>query len=153
MGCLGRIVALVVALLAFLAVSLALGRVLSANGAERAAIVALLEAQARGDADGIVARITDCAGSSRCRARADANARRLRSPGRVELVRLDPSTTFSLGGGHEGVARVVWRTPRRLTVVQCVAVRRGGNVVTGLTVELLALSAPINREASCLRRP
>lgn len=143
-----RILLVALALLAFLAVSLALARVLSANGAERSAILSLVEAQARGDADAVVARIEGCARRPACVAQARANAAALRSRGRVELVRLDASTSFSLGGS-DGVARVVWRTPARTTVVQCVEVRRGGNVAAGLSIELRALSRPIERESSC----
>ena len=143
-----RILLLALALLAFLAISLGLARVLSANGAERSAILALLEAQARGDAPGVVARIDGCERRPTCVAQAQANAARLRSSGAVELVRLDASTSFSLGG-TAGVARVVWKTPSRTTVVQCVHVRRGGDVVRGLSVDLRSLSRPIDRESSC----
>lgn len=143
-----RILLVLFAVLAFLAVSAALARVLSANGAERSAIERLLAAQARGDAAELIARIDGCAASAACRATARANAARLRSAGRVAIVRLDPSTSFSLGGS-DGVARVVWKTPSRLTTVQCVHVRRGGDVLDGLTVELRSLSRPIAREASC----
>jgi hypothetical protein len=143
-----RILLLALALLAFLAISAALARILSANGAERSAIERLLDAQARGDAAGVVARIDGCAASAGCRAEAQANAARLRSTGALQIVRLDPSTSFSLGG-TEGVARVVWKTPSRLTVVQCVRVRRGGDVLHGLRIELRALSRPIPRESSC----
>lgn len=143
-----RILLVALALVAFVAASLGLARVLSANGAERSAILALIEAQARGDADATIARIDGCADDAACLAAQRVNAAKLRSPGRVELVRLDASTSFSVGGG-EGVARVVWKTPARTTVVQCVTVRRGGNVVAGLSVELLALSRPIDRESSC----
>ncbi len=143
-----RILLGALALLVFLALSLGLARVLSANGAERSAILALLEAQAGGDADAMVARIDDCAAQPACVARARANATGLRSPGRVELVRLDASTSFA-PTGSEGVARVVWKTPARTTVVQCVDVRRAGDVVSGLSIELLALSRPIDRESSC----
>lgn len=143
-----RILLGALALLAFLAISLGLARVLSANGAERSAVLALVEAQARGDVEGMIRRIDGCARRPGCTARARANAERLRSPGRVELVRLDASSSFSLGGTR-GVARVVWKTPGRTTVVQCVTVRRGGNVVGGLSIELLALSRPIARESSC----
>jgi hypothetical protein len=143
-----RIILLVLGVLAFLLVSVGLARVLNANGAEQSAIVALVEAQARGDADAMVARIEDCAQQPACVATTRANAARLRSPGKVELVRLDASTSFSLGG-HEGVARVVWKTPSNTTVVQCVTVRRGGDVVGGLSVELLALSRPIGHQSAC----
>jgi hypothetical protein len=143
-----RILLLVLGLLAFLAVSLGLGRVLSANGAERDAILALVAAQARGDAATMIARIDGCASRPACVATARANAARLRAPGRVELVRLDPSTSGSLGG-TSGVARVVWKTPSQTTVVQCVGVHRGGDVVGGLSVELRALSRPIGHQSAC----
>jgi hypothetical protein len=146
-----RILLVLLALGAFVAISLGLGRVLSANGAERDAILALLEAQARGNADAVIARVEGCAERSACAATARANAAQLRATGKVELVRLDASTSFSLGG-HDGVARVVWKTPSRTTVVQCVAVHRGGDVIGGLSVELRALSRPIGHQAACPTR-
>jgi hypothetical protein len=149
----GRILAVLLTLAAFLAVSLALARVLSANGGERTAIADLLDAQARGDTGAMLARIDGCRADPLCRSTVAANARRLRSHGKLEVVRLDPSTSFSIGGGTTGTARVVWHTPGRTTVVQCVRVRRGGDLVGGLSVELLALSRPIARESSCPVRP
>ena len=143
-----RIGAVGLVLLAFLAISAGLARVLSANGGERSAIARLLDAQGRGDAAAMMAQIDGCARQPACRTLADANAARLRSPGKVEIVRLDPSTNFSLGGAT-GTARVVWTAPSRTTVVQCVRVHRGGNVLSGLTIDLRRLSAPIDRESSC----
>jgi hypothetical protein len=67
----------------------------------------------------------------------------------MQLVRLDASTSFSLGGGSTGVARVVWTAPTRTTVVQCVTVRRGGSVLHGLSIDVLALSSPIGHQSSC----
>jgi hypothetical protein len=127
---------------------LGLARVLSVNGAEQSAILDLLRAQARGDSGAMIEQIEGCAERPSCVADARATATRLRSPGKVVLVRLDASTSFSLGG-RDGVARVVWKTPARTTVVQCVDVRRGGDVLSGLTVDLRALSRPIGREAAC----
>lgn len=143
-----RLLLLALGVVAFVAISLALARVLSANGAERDAIFALVRAQARGDAAAMVARIDGCAQRPSCVAGARANAARLRAPGTVELVRLDPSTSFSLGG-TSGVARVVWSTPAHETVVQCVTVHRGGDVIGGLSVELRALSGPIGHQSNC----
>jgi hypothetical protein len=143
-----RILLLLAAVVAFLAISAGLARVLSSNGAERDAIAALLGAQARGDTAGVIARIDGCRTRPACRAGAALNAARLRSPGRVRIVRLDPSTSFSLGGTR-GVARVVWTAPGRTTVVQCVAVRRGGDVLRGLRIELRSLSPPIGHQSSC----
>jgi hypothetical protein len=51
----GRILLLVLGLALFLAISVGLARVLNANGAEQSAIVDLLRAQARGDADAMIA--------------------------------------------------------------------------------------------------
>jgi hypothetical protein len=143
-----RILLLVLGLALFLAISVGLARVLNANGAEQSAIVDLLRAQARGDADAMIAQLDGCAQRSSCVADARATAARLRSPGRIVLVRLDASTSFSLGG-HDGVARVVWKTPSRTTIVQCVDVYRGGDPIGGLSVELRALSRPIGHQAAC----
>jgi hypothetical protein len=143
-----RIAAVLAALVVFLAISAGLARVLSANGAERSAIESLIDAQARGDAPAMISQIQGCSAEATCVSTARGNAARLRSTGSVQLVRLDASTSFSLGG-HTGTARVVWTAPSRTTVVQCVRVRRGGNVVAGLTVRLLSLSAPINRQGDC----
>lgn len=143
-----RILLLALGVVAFLAISLGLARVLGANSTERSRIVALLQAQARGDAAEMIDRIDGCAGDPACRADAEANAARLRSPGEVKIARLDPSTSFSLGGTSD-TARVVWTTLRRTTVVQCVEVRRTGNVIGGLDVELRSLSRPIARTSSC----
>ncbi len=143
-----RILLVVLGLVVFLAISLGLARVLSANGAEQDAVLSLLRAQARGDANGVIAQMEGCAQRPSCVADAHATSTRLRSPGKVVLVRLDASTSFSLGG-HDGVARVVWKTPSRTTIVQCVDVHRGGDVLRGLTVELRALSRPIGHQAAC----
>src|SRR6476659_8225811 len=143
-----RILLLVAGFLLFVAISLGLGRVLSANGAERDAILTLLEDQARGDADAVVARVEGCAARPARVATARADAAQLSAPGKLTLVRLGASTGLALGD-HDGVARVVWKTPSRTTVVQCVDVHRGGDVIGGLSVELRALSRPIGHQAAC----
>lgn len=143
-----KILVVAVAGVAFLLVSFALGRVLNVNGAERAAIASLLDAQGRGDAPALIAGLDGCAEDGVCRATATANAAELSSREPVELVRLDLSTSFSLGG-TTGTARVVWATPRRLTVVQCARVLRDGDVLSGIHVKVQALSRPIGREESC----
>src|SRR5207244_841321 len=78
--------------------------------------------------------------------RARANARRLRRGGPVQIVAYDSATSHALAS-RTGLTRVVWKTPDTLTVVQCVRVRRSGSALRGLTVRLLALSAPIRRTA------
>jgi hypothetical protein len=144
-----RLLTIALAVVAFLAISAGLARVLSANNAERAAIQTLIAAQARGDASGVIAQLDGCAANPVCVATEHRNAAGLRSPGHTQLVRLDASTSFSLGGGHLGIARVVWTAPTRTTIVQCVEVRRGGDVIGGLSIQLRSLSSPIGHQSSC----
>jgi hypothetical protein len=148
MGRSRRYLVLASAVVVFLLLSAGLARILSANGAERAAIRDALQAQAQGDSDALVAAIDGCAHDERCRETAAANAAALRSSGEVELARVDLSTSFS-PFDTTGTARVVWKTPTRLTVVQCARVHRAGNAVSGIEVRLTALSRPIGRETSC----
>jgi hypothetical protein len=136
---------------AFLFVSALLARALSVDGAEQSAITAVLKAEARGDAPGIVSRIRDCGLSAACRARATANAGALRSPGSVSVIKLDPSASFSLGSTL-GTARVAWRIGGGLPIVQCVRVRRAGSVLSGLRVELLEISRRIPSDKDCPAR-
>jgi hypothetical protein len=141
-----RIALGVLALLVFLAISALVARWLTTDNAERDKVTRLLQAQARGDAPAMVRQLTGCAPA--CAAQARANARRLRRAGAVQIVAYDSATAHALST-RTGVTRVVWKTPQTLTVVQCVRVRRSGSAVRGLTIRLLALSAPIPRTASC----
>ncbi len=141
-----RPILIVLVTAAFVAVSVLVGRWLHTDSIERGQVTELLRAQARGDA-GRVLRELDCRDAG-CAALARANARRLRSPGELEIVRYDSGTAHALGSETKPT-RVVWDAPGRLTVVQCVLVRRTGNPLAGTTVSLLRLSAPIGREASC----
>ena len=57
------------------------------------------------------------------------------------------------GQGTEGTARVAWNTSSYgLPIVQCVKVRRGGNPISGLKVELLVVSRRIASDAACPAR-
>lgn len=141
-----RAALIIVAVVAFLGCSFLIARWLNTDSVERGRVVDLLEAQARGDADAVVAQL-DCADAA-CEALARENARRLRTPGDVEIVRYDAPTSHALGS-QEAPARVVWQAPGRLPTVQCVLVRRDGTALTGASVTLLRLSAPIGRESSC----
>jgi hypothetical protein len=141
-----RRVALGAAVLAFLLVSAILARWLSAEGAERAKVERLLDAQARGDTGAMAREIDGC--DAGCRNDLQVLAAELRGPGEVEVVRYDSGTSHSLGSATEPT-RVVWRRGDGLPTVQCVDVRRKGNVLTGPRVTLLALSRPIGRESSC----
>lgn len=140
---------IVIGVLVFLAISTLLARAFSAEGAERSAISSLISTEANGDAAGTVARIHDCAATPGCRAQVTAVSAPLRRRGTVEILQLDPSSGFSLGGTN-GIARVAWNTNAdRTPVVQCVRVRRTGNVLKGLHIQLLHLSARIKSSAEC----
>src|SRR3954447_6499612 len=141
-----RLLAIAAGLLVFLAASAGVARWLTADNAERDKVEQLLRAQARGDAAGMLRELDRCAGG--CAARVRANASRLRRPGKLQIARYDSSTSHALGA-DTGQTRVVWKTPRTLTVVQCVTVRRSGNPIGGINVELLGISAPIGRESAC----
>ena len=141
-----RAALIALAVLAFLAASAVLARWLTTENAERDQVTTLLRAQARGDAGGMLRELDGC--DAACRARVGANARRLRRPGAVEVIRLDSGTAHALAG-KTAPTRVVWKTPGTLTVVQCVLVHRAGNALSGLDVRLRSIGPPIGREASC----
>jgi hypothetical protein len=144
-----RLLLLVSAIVVFLLISALLARVLSANGAERDAVVKLLNAQARGDAGAVRSQVSGCDAGSPCETKLSAVAARVRRPGRVLVLSYEAASGFSLGG-TSGIARVAWRTDTQVKpVVQCVSVRRTGDPISGLGIELTAISAPIGNEASC----
>ena len=143
-----RAAAIAAALLVFLAVSALLARFLSTENAERSAESGLLQAQARGDANGMLARLHGCPERAACVAAVRANASRLRRPGAVKILSLKSATAYSLSGAR-GKTRLAWTVIGRLPVVQCVEVRRTGSFLSGITVTLLSISAPIAGEADC----
>jgi hypothetical protein len=140
-----------VGIVVFLAISALLARVLSVDGAERNAIYGLVQAEARGDAAGMASRIVECGGSPACRQRITTNALELKRQGSVVILTLNPSAGFSLGS-TVGTARIAWRAGNALPVVQCVRVRRAGNALSGLRVELLEISLRIKSDAVCPAR-
>ena len=132
----------------FLGISLMLARSLSATGAERSKVLEVAKAQARGDAKAVLHDTPACAEEPACVAATDAFVSRLKRPGDVEILQYRPSVQLPLTN-VVGTGRVAWRAGRDgLPVVQCVRVRRDGPL-SGATVELLSISAPIGREASC----
>jgi hypothetical protein len=144
-----RRLAVVAAAVAFLLVTLLVARWLTTEGRERDAVTGLLRAQARGDAGAMLRRLDGCRADARCAATVRADARRLRRPGRLEILAYDSGTAYALGASS-GPTRVAWRVVGRgLPVVQCVEVARGGTVLAGRSVTLRRLSAPIGRESPC----
>lgn len=143
-----RFVLIGLAAIVFLAISGLLARYLTAENAERNAVHKLLIAQGRGDADAMARSIAGCSARAACREQMRALARRLRRPGDVKILNLDSDTSHSLKSAT-GLTRVAWNVPDRLPVVQCILVRRKGNPVTGTSITLLSLSAPIARTGGC----
>ena len=142
------IVGIVVGILLFLVISALLARVFSANSAEQSAITSLVRSEAKGDVGAIVGAVEGCRNDPSCRQRAAVNAAALKHSGAVSIIQLQPSTSFSLGG-TEGTARVAWNVGGSLPIVQCVKVRRAGNPISGLSVQLLVVSKRIHSDAAC----
>ena len=143
-----RIGLVALGVLVFLALSAMLARWLGAATAERNEATEVIKLQARGDARGVVQKIEGCRLDPACVARITRQVQRLRTPGRVRIVRVEDVAGLALGSRTD-TARIVWKAGTRLPTVQCVRVRRSGNPISGYQVDVLALGAPIGREASC----
>jgi hypothetical protein len=131
----------------FLGVSFLLARGLTGAGNERSHVLDVLRAQARGDADGVLAQLPACRAEPACAQVTRERVARLRRPGKIEILNYRPSVQVALTR-QTGTGRVAWRAGTSGPVVQCVRVRRDGPL-TGGDVELLSISAPIGNESSC----
>lgn len=132
----------------FLGMSALLARALSAAGTERARVLDVARAEARGDGGRVLALTPACAAQPACAATTRAFVARLRRPGEVEVLQYRPSVQVTFTR-TTGTGRIAWRAATTgLPVVQCVRVRRDGPL-TGNGVELLSVSAPIKGESSC----
>ncbi len=125
-----------------------LARYLFTENVERNDILAVLRAQAHGDAPRELALLDGCRAKPACVASVRASAVRLRRPGTVKILSIKSPTAGALGE-TTGTARVAWTVIGQLPVVQCVVVHRSGNALQGLHVSLRSLSAPIENEADC----
>lgn len=132
----------------FVAVSVLLARFLSTENAERDDVLAVLVAQASGNANAMLAKLHGCRSTPACAATVRSNAMRLRRAGPVKILSLTSHTAYSLSASH-GKTRVAWTVIGRLPVVQCVQVARTGNFLSGMSVTLSSISAPIPNEADC----
>jgi hypothetical protein len=146
MGRVKRLLLIAVAVIALVATSAVVARWINNDTVERGKVVELLRAQAKGDAAQML-DLVDCADPA-CERLIRANARKLRGKGELKIALYQSQTAHALRSRTKPT-RVVWFTPDRLTTVQCVLVRRSGNVFAGTSVTLLRLSAPIDRESSC----
>lgn len=145
------LIAIPVAIVLFLVISALLARVFNANSAEQSAITSLVTAEAHGDVSAIESDILGCRTTPSCLQQAVSNATRLKHPGAISIGELNPSTSFSIAG-TEGTARVAWVAGGSLPITQCVRVRRTGNVLSGLHVELLAVTPRLKTDADCPAR-
>jgi hypothetical protein len=136
-------VTLVVLVVGFLA-----ARWLTTENRERDAVFALLERQAAGDEQGVLDDLEGC--DAACQAKVRAFLPRVEGAGKVKIARLDSGTSYSFGTAT-GTTRVVWvHGVDARPIVQCVQVRRRGGPLTGRSVSLLAISAPLaDNEGSC----
>jgi hypothetical protein len=141
---------LAVAFVVVLVVGALLARFLSAENAERSDDAALVQAEARGDLAGMLAQLSGCRESPSClaTARADASDPRVRRAGAVKILQLESPTADSMSGAT-GKTRLAWTVIGTLPVVQCVDVRRTGNFLSGIHVQLIGISAPISGEGAC----
>lgn len=130
----------------FLVISAMLARFLAVENIERDAILGVLRAEARGDAPAMLARLHDCPAACQATVRADAAA--LRGPGQVTILADQSPTAYALTGAS-GRTRIAWKLPGRLPTVQCILVRRAGNAVTGISLSLRSISAPIGLQSDC----
>jgi hypothetical protein len=142
------IIVILVAVVVFVAISGLLARAFSVANAEQAAITDLIAAEARGDSHAMIAAILGCEASSSCRAAVARNITKLRRSGAIQIADYNASAGFS-PFSTTGVARVAWTAGNSLPVVQCVEVHRAGNLLTGQTVQLLAISPRISGGADC----
>jgi len=134
----------------FLVISGLLARWLSVENLERDEDLRVIQAEARGDPAGMAALLSGCRERSACVARMrqiDANPR-VRRPGSVKILDLESPTAYSIGSST-GPSRVAWTVIGTLPVIQCVQVKRTGNFLTGIKLQLLAISPPIQNEAGC----
>lgn len=146
-----KIVSLIVAGVAlFLVLSALLARSLSVGGAEDSAIADLIKAEARGDLNGVLGLVDGCRHVAACRARAATNVRALTRAGTVSVIQIQPSAGFS-PTSTVGTARVAWLVGSSLPRVQCVQVRRAGNLLKGFTIQLLRVSVRIKSNTACPR--
>ena len=135
-------------MLLFLAISAVLARFLSVENAERNDLVRVLQAEANGDAQAMLSRLSACHASPKCMAAVAQDAIRLRRSGPVKILTLTSPTAYALTG-KTGNTRVAWTVIGHLPVVQCVGVKRTGNALTGVSVKLLTIGPQIPGEADC----
>jgi hypothetical protein len=141
------LIPLLFGLFVFIGLSVLLARGLTGGSRERGEVLELVRAQARGDADAVLALLPACRAEPACVATVEQRVGELRREGEVQILSYTPSTRLALTR-KVGSGRVAWRAADGTPVVQCVRVRRDGPL-TGGAVELLSISAPIAPDGGC----
>jgi hypothetical protein len=145
-----RVLVLAFGVLVFLVISVLLARFLQVENTERDADLALIQSETKGDVQGMLSQISGCRSSAACVASVKANAANPRThrAGEAKILLLNSKTSYLLFGGT-GKTRFAWTVLGSNPVVQCIDVKRSGNFLTGITVRLIGLSAPISNEGDC----
>jgi hypothetical protein len=140
----------VLGVVVFFLISGLLARFLQTENVERDADLALVQAETRGDVQSMLDQLSGCRSNPACVASVKANAAnpRTRRRGSVKILLLNSATAYSLFGAS-GRTRFAWTVIGMPPVVQCIGVERSGNFLSGISVKLTALSAPIENEANC----
>jgi hypothetical protein len=144
-----RIIAVIgVATVVVLAVGFVAARWLTTENRERDALFDLVKAEAAGDPSRVLDQLHGC--DPACAAKVRAFLPKVTGPGAVKIARLDSGSAYTFGTAT-GTSRVVWvHGVDSRPIVQCVVVRRQGGPLTGRSVSLLRLSAPLaDNEDSC----
>jgi hypothetical protein len=132
----------------FLLISGVLARFFSTENIERDDVLAVLRAQVVGNEQAMLSQLSGCRASPKCVSVVKSDAATLHRSGSVKLLSLTSSTNHSLTSAT-GVTRVAWTVIGHLPTVQCVTVKRSGNILTGISVSLLSIGAPIPNEGDC----
>jgi hypothetical protein len=142
-------VVVAVATVVVLVVGFAAARWLTTENRERDALFSLMKAEASGDPARVLGHLDGCDDAA-CQAKVRAFLPKVTGAGTVKIARLDSGTSYSFGT-KTGTSRVVWvHGVDSRPIVQCVVVRREGGPLTGRSVSLLRLSAPLaDNEDSC----
>ena len=100
------------AVFVFIGLSLLLARALGGPGAERAAVLGVVRAEAKGDAAAALSHMPACAKEPACAQVTRERGQALRAPGRVQILAYDPSIRVAL---QETTGTAAWpgaRAPR-----------------------------------------
>ncbi len=140
---------IVAVVVVFLLVSAVLARIYSSVSAERSTETALVQDEAHGNQAAMLNTLYHCRSSPACRERVAQDATELRRPSPISVLELTVSSSFPLGG-TVGTARIAWQPAGGLLpVTQCIRVRHTGNPITGLGVQLLAITKRIKTDGDC----